>query len=60
MTRSRPAPVSVAQVRAHDTPRPCIWRGDRVVWDEAQPRVAPGQTVALYDGDRVLGAGTAI
>jgi tRNA U34 2-thiouridine synthase MnmA/TrmU len=25
----------------------------------AQPRVAPGQVVALYDGDEVLGGGIA-
>jgi tRNA-specific 2-thiouridylase len=49
-----------AQVRAHGTPQPGTWWGDRVVWDVPQPRVAPGQTVALYDGDRVLGAGTAV
>jgi tRNA-specific 2-thiouridylase len=49
-----------AQVRAHGAPQPGTWWGDRVVWDVVQPRVAPGQTVALYDGDRVLGAGTAV
>ncbi len=47
------------QVRAHGPARPGTWRGDRVVWDVPQPRVAPGQTVALYAGDRVLGAGIA-
>ena len=36
-----------------------MWEGGSVVWDEPQRRVAPGQTVALYDGDRVLGAGLA-
>jgi len=48
-----------AQVRAHGEPRPGTWWGDHLRWDDPQPRVAPGQTVALYDGDRVLGAGTA-
>ena len=47
-----------AQVRAHGEPQPGTWWGDRVEWDAPQPRVAPGQTVALYAGDRVLGAGT--
>ena len=28
-------------------------------WDEPQRRVAPGQSVVLYDGDQVVGAGTA-
>jgi tRNA-specific 2-thiouridylase len=51
-------PVS-AQVRAHGSARPGTWLGDRVEWDAPEPRVAPGQTVALYDGDRVLGAGIA-
>jgi tRNA-specific 2-thiouridylase len=48
-----------AQVRAHGVPASGTWYGDDLVWDEPQPRVAPGQTVALYDGDRVLGAGVA-
>jgi tRNA-specific 2-thiouridylase len=48
-----------AQVRAHGAPRPGTWWGDHILWEEPQPRVAPGQTVALYDGDRVLGAGIA-
>ncbi len=47
------------QVRAHGDARPARWHGDRVVWDEPTPRVAPGQVVALYQGDVVLGAGTA-
>ena len=47
------------QVRAHGTAELGVWCGDRVEWCAPQPRVAPGQTVALYDGDRVLGAGTA-
>jgi tRNA-specific 2-thiouridylase len=58
------APVAVgssvlAQVRAHGTARPGTWLGDRIEWATPEPRVAPGQTVALYDGDRVLGAGVA-
>jgi tRNA-specific 2-thiouridylase len=50
--------VSV-QVRAHGDALPAIWRAGRVEWVDAQPRVAPGQTVALYAGDRVLGAAVA-
>ena len=48
-----------AQVRAHGRAEPAVWLGDAIEWDQRQPRVAPGQTVALYAGDRVLGAGTA-
>jgi tRNA-specific 2-thiouridylase len=48
-----------AQVRAHGAARAGTWHGDHLVWDVPQPRVAPGQTVALYAGDRVLGAGIA-
>jgi tRNA-uridine 2-sulfurtransferase len=48
------------QVRAHGGAEPGVWWGDRVEWCAPQPRVAPGQVVALYDGDRVLGAGTAV
>ena len=29
----------------------------RVTWDEPQRRVAPGQSVVLYDGDEVIGGG---
>jgi tRNA-specific 2-thiouridylase len=51
-------PVLV-QVRAHGTPFTGRWHGDRVVCDEPQPRVAPGQVVALYRGDVLLGGGIA-
>ncbi|MGI8686186.1 MAG: tRNA 2-thiouridine(34) synthase MnmA [Acidimicrobiales bacterium] len=46
----------LAQASAHGVPTPAVWWGDEVRWHEPQRRVAPGQTVALYDGDRVLGA----
>lgn len=51
-------PVEV-QVRAHGAARPARWEGDRVVWETPEPRVAPGQVVALYRDDVVLGAGIA-
>ncbi len=49
-----------AQTSAHGTAAACTWEGDGVVFDEPQPLVAPGQTVALYDGadpDAVRGRG---
>lgn len=48
-----------AQVRAHGRAEPAVWDGEGLAWARRQPRVAPGQTVALYAADRVLGAGTA-
>jgi tRNA-specific 2-thiouridylase len=51
-----------AQTSAHGTAAPCTWEGDAVVFDEPQPLVAPGQTVALYDAadpDAVVGAAVA-
>lgn len=59
------APVSAGarievQTSAHGTPAPAVYEGDgRVRLVEPRRRVAPGQTVALYDGDEVLGAGLA-
>lgn len=47
------------QVRAHGEPAPGRWLGDRVAWATPQPRVAPGQLVALYRDDVVVGAATA-
>jgi tRNA-specific 2-thiouridylase len=51
-------PVLV-QVRAHGTPVDGHLDAGRVRFDEPQPRVAPGQVVALYDGDTLLGGGIA-
>lgn len=53
-----------AQTRAHGEPVAASVRrdGDRratVTFATAQPRVAPGQIVALYDGEFVLGGGVA-
>lgn len=57
-----PVPVGtgvLAQASAHGAPVAAIFDGDAVRWREPQRRVAPGQTVVLYEGDRVLGAATA-
>jgi len=46
-----------AQVSAHGAVRPCRVDGLEVCFDEPARRVAPGQSVVLYDGDTVVGAG---
>ena len=51
-----------AQCRAHGEPVAARLEaagagGLRVCFDVPQPRVAPGQVIALYDGDVVLGGG---
>lgn len=51
-------PVMV-QVSAHGTPFSGIFNGDSVDFDQPQRRVARGQSVVIYDGDRVLGGGLA-
>ena len=51
-------PVSV-QCSAHGTVGRADLAGDVLRWHEPQRRVAPGQSVVLYDGDVVLGGGTA-
>jgi tRNA-specific 2-thiouridylase len=48
-----------AQVSAHGRAVPATFEGDRLRWSAPQRRVAPGQTVAFYDGDAVVGAGLA-
>jgi tRNA-specific 2-thiouridylase len=54
--------AALAQVRAHSTPAPChaeVVDGGLVVeLDVTVSGVAPGQTVALYDNDRVIGSAT--
>ena len=47
----RPEPTAV--------PRPATFTGTGVTFATRQPRVAPGQSVVLYDGDYVLGGGIA-
>jgi tRNA-specific 2-thiouridylase len=47
------------QVRAHATPFEGFLDGDLVSFASPQPRVAPGQVVAFYRGDVLLGGGLA-
>ena len=54
-----PSETVLVQVRAHATPFAGRLEGDRLVFAEPQPRVAPGQVVALYRGDVLLGGGIA-
>jgi tRNA-uridine 2-sulfurtransferase len=49
----------VAQVSAHGVPRPCRVDGATVAFERPERRVAPGQSVVLYDGDAVVAGGTA-
>jgi tRNA-specific 2-thiouridylase len=48
-----------AQLRAHGAPIPARLHHDRLEFLEPTPRVAPGQVVALYDGDVLVGGGVA-
>ena len=56
-----PAGTAVsAQVSAHGRPRRAVLEeGGGLRWVEPEHRVAPGQTVALYEADRVLGSAIA-
>ncbi|MBI2168504.1 MAG: tRNA 2-thiouridine(34) synthase MnmA [Actinobacteria bacterium] len=47
------------QTRAHGALAPGVLDGETVVWNEPQPRVAPGQVIAWYRGDELLGGGIA-
>ena len=55
-----------ARVRYHQQDQPArLMRGDnpgsyRVVFDQPQRAIAPGQAVVVYQGDVVLGGGTAV
>jgi tRNA-specific 2-thiouridylase len=49
----------LAQCSAHGEPVPARYLGGVVRFLEPRPRVAPGQSVVLYDGDEVLGGGEA-
>ena len=57
---SRPLPRDLTvQTRAHGTPTAAHLDGDEIVFATPQPRVAPGQVVACYDGDVCCGGGIA-
>jgi tRNA-specific 2-thiouridylase len=45
----------MAQYRAHSEPVPAWITGSTLTFDEPQEAIAPGQTVAFYDNDVVLG-----
>jgi len=47
------------QVRAHGTPCAGSLVEDRVEFVDPTPKVAPGQIVALYEGDELVGGGVA-
>ena len=48
------------QTSAHGASRPAVLYGSTVVLDRPARRVAPGQTVAFYRGDEVLGSATVV
>jgi tRNA-specific 2-thiouridylase len=58
LVRAAPRDV-LAQTRAHGQPFRASLAGDVLRFAEPQPRVAPGQVVACYDGDVLLGGGIA-
>ena len=45
------------QTRAHGAPVAAHLEGNDIVFGEPQPRVAPGQVIACYDGDICCGGG---
>jgi tRNA-specific 2-thiouridylase len=47
----------LVQFRAHATPVAALLDGDDVVFTTPQPRIAPGQVVAFYDGEVCCGGG---
>jgi tRNA-uridine 2-sulfurtransferase len=49
----------LVQSSAHGTPRAAVVTEDGVIFDEPARRVAPGQVVALYRDDVVVGSGVA-
>ena len=53
-----PGPL-LAQVSAHGQPRPCHVDGEAVRFETPHRRVAPGQSVVLYDHDEVVAAAVA-
>lgn len=55
-----PGELLEGQTSAHGAAVPAVLSGDRLRWERPRRKVAPGQTVALYRGERVIGAGTAL
>ena len=53
-SRARRRPTCSRRSRAHGAPFAARLDGDTLVFATPQPRVAPGQVVAFYDGDVVL------
>jgi tRNA-specific 2-thiouridylase len=49
----------LAQSSAHGVAVPAVYEAGTVLFRDRQRRVAPGQSVVLYDGGRVLGGGIA-
>lgn len=45
----------MAQYRAHGEPVPAFLNGNSLTFETPQEAIAPGQTVAFYDGETVLG-----
>ena len=45
------------QCSAHGSCRAATIKGSEILWSQPQPRVAPGQAVAIYCDDRVVGGG---
>jgi tRNA-specific 2-thiouridylase len=60
-THQPPPPGAVlhAQLRAHGTPVAARLHDDRLEFLQPTPRVAPGQVVALYEGEVLVGGGVA-
>jgi tRNA-specific 2-thiouridylase len=52
----------LSQCSAHGAPRPGTFdvATSTLTWETPQRRVAPGQSVVLYDGDEVLGGGLVV
>jgi tRNA-specific 2-thiouridylase len=57
--RAAPGRSLLVQTSAHGRPQPAVLEQGAVRYADPQRRVAPGQTVALYEGDRVVGSGLA-
>jgi tRNA-specific 2-thiouridylase len=54
-----PAGAVLVQSSAHGRVTPATYRAGVVAFAEPVRRIAPGQSVVLYDGDRVMGGGVA-